>query len=132
MQRLRAINGLDIVRHMSSAIAETGGAVPISDLGVAARASSTYLAKRFKDVIGVTPKRLARSYRFTATVLAINVAAPIDWGDVAGCFTCAIGCAADRSKWVREELHRQIAARDQRLQSASTPSIVKSPQAETP
>ena len=83
VRRLRAINGLDIVRHMSSAIAETGGAVPISDLGVAARASSTYLAKWFKEVIGVTPKRLARSYRFTATVLAINVAAPIDWGDVA-------------------------------------------------
>ncbi len=83
VRRLRAINGLDIVRHLSSAIAETAGAVPISDLGVAARASSTYLAKRFKEVIGVTPKRLARSYRFTATVLALDVAAPIDWGDVA-------------------------------------------------
>ncbi len=50
---------------------------------MAARASSTYLAKRFKAVIGVTPKRLARSYRFSSTVLAIDVAAPIDWGDVA-------------------------------------------------
>jgi AraC-like DNA-binding protein len=83
VRRLRPIDGLDIVRHVSSAIAETGGAVPISDLGVAARASSTYVAKRFKDVIGVTPKRLARGYRFTATTLAINFAAPIDWGDVA-------------------------------------------------
>ena len=83
VRRLRAIDGLDIVRHMSSAIAETGGAVPISSLGVASRASSTYLAKRFKEVIGVNPKRLARSYRFTATVLAIDVSAPIDWGDVA-------------------------------------------------
>ena len=82
-RRLRTIKGLDIVRHMSSAIAETGGAVAISDLGVAVRASGTYVAQRFKEVIGVTPKRLARSYRFTATVLAINVAAPIDWGDVA-------------------------------------------------
>jgi hypothetical protein len=34
-------------------------------------------------VVGVTPKRLARSYRFTSTVLAIDVAAPIDWADVA-------------------------------------------------
>lgn len=83
VRRLRTIDGLDIVRHMSSAIAETAGAVPISDLGFAARASSTYLAKRFKEVIGVTPKRLARSYRFTATVLALDVAAPIDWSDVA-------------------------------------------------
>ena len=36
-RRLRAIDGLDLVRHMSSAIAATGGAVPISDLGVASR-----------------------------------------------------------------------------------------------
>lgn len=83
VRRLRPIDGLDIVCHMSSAIAATGGAVPISELGMAARASSTYLAKRFKEVIGVTPKRLARSYRFTSTVLAIDVAALIDWGDVA-------------------------------------------------
>lgn len=83
VRRLRAIDGLDIVRHMSSTIAATGGAVPISELGMAVRASSTYLAKRFKEVIGVTPKRLARSYRLTSTVLAIDVAAPIDWGDVA-------------------------------------------------
>jgi AraC-like DNA-binding protein len=83
VRRLRAIDGLDIVRHMSGAIAATGGAVPISELGMAARASSTYVAKLFKEVIGVTPKRLARSYRFTSTVLALDVAAPIDWGDVA-------------------------------------------------
>lgn len=83
VRRLRAIDGLDIVRHLSSAIAETGGAVPISELSMATRASSTYMAKRFKEVIGVTPKRLARSYRFTATVLAINVTAPIDWTEVA-------------------------------------------------
>jgi len=83
LRRLRVIDGLDIVRHLSSAIAETGGAVPIGDLGVAARASSTYVTKRFREVIGVTPKRLARSYRFTLAVLGIDIAAPIDWGDVA-------------------------------------------------
>jgi AraC-like DNA-binding protein len=83
VRRLHPIDGMDLVRQMSSAIAQTGGAVPISDLGVAGRASSTYIAKRFREIIGVTPKRLARSYRFTTTVLAIDVAAPIDWGDVA-------------------------------------------------
>lgn len=83
VRRLRAIDGLDLVRHTSSAIAATGGMLPISDIGVAARASSTYLAKRFKAVVGVTPKRLARSYRFSSTVLALDVAAPIDWGEVA-------------------------------------------------
>jgi len=83
VRRLRTIDGLDIVRDISNAIAESGGRVPISDLGVATHASSTYVAKRFKEVIGVTPKRLARGYRFTAAVLAIDVAAPIEWGDVA-------------------------------------------------
>lgn len=83
VRRLRVIDGLDLVRQMSSAVAATGGTVPISDISVAARASSTYLAKRFKAVVGVTPKRLARSYRFISTVLALDVAAPIDWGDVA-------------------------------------------------
>src|SRR5690348_14455522 len=57
-RRLRAIDGLDLIRQTSSAIAATGGTVPISDLGVAARASSTYLAKRFKAIGGGTPTRL--------------------------------------------------------------------------
>ncbi|HEY5861103.1 MAG TPA: helix-turn-helix domain-containing protein, partial [Actinomycetota bacterium] len=46
--------------------------------------SNTHLAQRFKDLIGVTPKRLARNYRFATTVLSINPAGPIDWGDLAG------------------------------------------------
>lgn len=83
MRRLRELDGLDVVRHLSTAIAETGGTVPINELALAVRASSTYLARRFKAVVGITPKRLARSHRFTSTVLAIDVAAPIDWADVA-------------------------------------------------
>ena len=51
---------------------------------MAAGVSSTHLAQRFKELIGVTPKRLARTYRFAATVFAINPAGPIDWGDLAG------------------------------------------------
>ena len=50
---------------------------------MAAGVSSTHLAQRFKELIGVTPKRLARTQRFASTVLAINPAEPIDWGDVA-------------------------------------------------
>ena len=82
-RRLRPIDGLDLVRDMSSAIAATAGTVPISDLGVMSHASSTYVARRFKAIVGVTPKRLARSYRFTFTVLAIDVDSPIDWAAVA-------------------------------------------------
>jgi AraC-like DNA-binding protein len=84
MRRLCETAGLGLVRHMSSVIAATNGAVPIGDLSVAADVSSTHLAQRFKELIGVTPKRMARTYRFVATVLSINPAEPIDWCGLAG------------------------------------------------
>lgn len=83
-RRLCETAGLGLVRQTSRAIAATGGAVTIGDLRVAAGVSSTHLAQRFKELVGVTPKRLARTYRFTATVFAINPAEPIDWGELAG------------------------------------------------
>lgn len=43
----------------------------------------THLAQRFRELIGVTPKRLARTYRFAATVFSIDPAGPIVWGDLA-------------------------------------------------
>ncbi|NEE04669.1 helix-turn-helix domain-containing protein [Phytoactinopolyspora halotolerans] len=82
-RRLRETAGLGLVRHTSSVIAATHGAVAIGDLRMAAGVSSTHLAQRFKQLVGVTPKRLARTYRFSATVFAINFAEPIDWADVA-------------------------------------------------
>ena len=83
MRRWRETAGLGLVRHASSVIATTRGAVAIGDLTAAAGVSSTQLAHRFKELVGVTPKRLARSQRFAATVLAIDPAEPIDWGGVA-------------------------------------------------
>jgi AraC-like DNA-binding protein len=83
MRRLCETPGLGLVRHTSSVIVATSGAVAIGDLRVAAGVSSTHLAQRFKELVGVTPKRLARSQRFAATLLAIDFAEPVDWGDVA-------------------------------------------------
>jgi AraC-like DNA-binding protein len=82
-RRQRETDGLDLVRRASGVIAASGGTVAIGDLGLAAGVSSTYLAKRFREIIGVTPKRLARSYRFAATVLSIDPAEPVNWGDLA-------------------------------------------------
>ncbi|MFF1816812.1 AraC family transcriptional regulator [Kribbella sp. NPDC058245] len=82
-RRLRETAGLGLVRHTSKVIAATNGAVAIGDLSMAAGVSTTHLAQRFKELVGVTPKRLARTQRFATTVLAINPAVPIDWGDVA-------------------------------------------------
>lgn len=82
-RRLRETTGLGLVRQASNVIAATSGAVAIGDLTAAAGVSSTHMAHRFKQLIGVTPKRLARTYRFTATVFSINPAEPVDWGDLA-------------------------------------------------
>ncbi|MGV9210854.1 helix-turn-helix domain-containing protein [Micromonospora sp. RB23] len=79
VRRLCETTGLGLVRHASSVIAATSGAVAIDDLRASAGVSSTHLAQRFKDLVGVTPKRLARSYRFAATVLSIDPAEPVDW-----------------------------------------------------
>jgi AraC-like DNA-binding protein len=57
--------------------------VTIGELSVAAGVSSTHLAQRFKDVVGVTPKRLARTYRVPSIVLAIDPAGPVDWVELA-------------------------------------------------
>ncbi|MDX3697068.1 helix-turn-helix domain-containing protein [Streptomyces europaeiscabiei] len=84
MRRLCETAGLGLVRHTSSVIAVTSGAVAIGDLRVAAGVSNTHLAPGFKELIGVTPKRLARTYRFATTVFAINPVGPNDWGDLAG------------------------------------------------
>ena len=84
MRRLGDVAGLGLVRHASGIIAATRGAVAVDDLRASAGVSSTHLAQRFKELIGVTPKRLARTYRFAATVLAINPAEPIDWAALAG------------------------------------------------
>lgn len=83
LRQLRETPGLDLVRLVSTAIAATGGTVPIGDLVETSGVSSTHLARTFKEIVGVTPKRLARAHRFSTTVLAIDPAEPIDWADVA-------------------------------------------------
>ncbi|WP_228010837.1 helix-turn-helix domain-containing protein [Nonomuraea phyllanthi] len=75
--------GLGLVQHASSVIAAADGAVAISDLSATAGVSSTHLAQRFKEIVGVTPKRLARTYRFASAVLAIDPAEPVDWVELA-------------------------------------------------
>jgi AraC-like DNA-binding protein len=84
MRRVGETAGLRLVRHTSSVIAAATGAVAIGDLSAAAGVSSTHLAQRFKEVIGLTPKRLARTYRFAAAVRAIDPAGPVDWLELAG------------------------------------------------
>ncbi|WP_433046034.1 helix-turn-helix domain-containing protein [Dactylosporangium sp. CS-033363] len=84
LRRLGGTGGLGLVRHASGVIAASGGTVAIGGLSVAAGVSSTHMVQRFKELVGVTPKRLARTHRFTATVFAMDPAGPVDWGELAG------------------------------------------------
>ncbi len=84
LRRLCDRAGLGLVRHTSGVLEATGGVVAIGDLSASAGVSGTHLAQRFKELVGVTPKRLARTYRFAAAVFAIDPAGPVDWGEVAG------------------------------------------------
>ncbi|MEU9574776.1 hypothetical protein AB0D62_33895 [Streptomyces massasporeus] len=77
MRRLYETTGLELVCPTSIAIAATSEAVVIGDLSVAAGVSSTHLAQRFRVLTGVTPKRLARTYRFAAIGFVINPAGPV-------------------------------------------------------
>lgn len=83
VRRMRDVPGLELVREAATAIIETSGTVAIGELTAASGVSSTHLAQRFKEIVGVTPKRFARTRRFAATLFAIDFAAPIDWADVA-------------------------------------------------
>lgn len=83
VRRLSETPGLGLVRRTSTVIAAASGAVAIGDLSDAAGVSSTHLVQRFKEVVGVTPKRMARTYRFTTTVFAIDPTGPVDWGELA-------------------------------------------------
>lgn len=83
IERLREIDGLDLVRQACGMISATNGALPIGDLSASLGVSSTHLAQKFRALIGITPKRLARVHRFTFSLLALNPAEPVDWGDFA-------------------------------------------------
>lgn len=56
--------GLGWSAMQAGVIAAISRTVAIGDLSVAAGISGTHLAPWFKELIGVTPKRLARTYRF--------------------------------------------------------------------
>jgi AraC-like DNA-binding protein len=83
LRQQRDVPGLELVRDASSAVVATGGTVAIGDLTAAAGVSSTHLTQRFKEIVGVAPKRFARTRRLAATLFAIDFAEPIDWTDVA-------------------------------------------------
>jgi AraC-like DNA-binding protein len=82
-RRVADVPGLRLVQHASRRIAAASGAVSIGGLCEDAGVSTTHLAHRFKQIVGITPKRLARTYRFAKVVRGVDAAAAVDWGDLA-------------------------------------------------
>ncbi|NED55653.1 AraC family transcriptional regulator, partial [Micromonospora aurantiaca] len=64
--------GLDLVRHTGRRLETSCGAVPVRALADAAGVSGNHLATLFKAHVGVTPKRVARIYRFAQLILSVD------------------------------------------------------------
>jgi AraC-like DNA-binding protein len=76
-------HGLDLVQHTGARLAISHGVIPVGALTDAAWVSGNHLAKQFKAHVGVTPKRVARIYRFARLILSVNALRPIDWSELA-------------------------------------------------
>jgi AraC-like DNA-binding protein len=75
--------GLELVDNTAGHLATSWGAVPISSLSGNAGVSASHLATQFKAHLGVTPKRVARIYRFARLILSVDARRPVDWSELA-------------------------------------------------
>jgi AraC-like DNA-binding protein len=71
--------GLDLVRYTGGRLAASHGTVPVGALCDAAGVSGNHLAAQFKSHVGVTPKRVARIYRFARLILSVDALRPVGW-----------------------------------------------------
>ena len=76
-------HGLSLVRHAGRRLEKSSGAVPVGALADAAGVSGNHLAAQFKSHVGVTPKRVARIYRFARLIVSVDALRPVDWSEAA-------------------------------------------------
>ncbi|MFE9534830.1 helix-turn-helix domain-containing protein [Streptomyces sp. NPDC006691] len=75
--------GLDLVQHAGAVLEASHGAVPVGLLAERAGVSGNHLAGMFKAHTGVTPKRMARIYRFARLIVSVDALHPVDWSELA-------------------------------------------------
>ena len=75
--------GLELVQRTGGRLEASHGAVPVRALADAAWVSGNHLATQFKSHVGVTPKRVARIYRFARLILSVDALRPVDWSELA-------------------------------------------------
>jgi AraC-like DNA-binding protein len=75
--------GLDLVWRTGRRLETCRGAVPVGVLADAAGVSGNHLATQLKSHVGVTPKRMARIYRFARLIVSVDTLRPVDWAGLA-------------------------------------------------
>jgi len=75
--------GLDLVQHVGRRLESSHGTIPVGALTNAAGVSGNHLATQFKSHVGVTPKRVARIYRFARLIVSVDAIRPVDWSALA-------------------------------------------------
>ncbi|MEO3749496.1 helix-turn-helix domain-containing protein [Streptomyces sp. B6B3] len=75
--------GLELVLHTGGRLERSHGAVPVGALTETAGVSANHLATQFKSHVGITPKRVARIYRFARLILSVDALRPVDWSELA-------------------------------------------------
>ena len=75
--------GLGLVQHTGGRLAASRGTVPVAALSAAAGVSGNHLAAQFKSHVGVTPKRMARIYRFARLIVSVDTLRPFGWAELA-------------------------------------------------
>jgi len=75
--------GLNLVQRTGGRLETSHGAIPVRALTDDAGVSGSHLATQFKSHVGVTPKRVARIYRFARLILSVDALRPVDWSELA-------------------------------------------------
>jgi AraC-like DNA-binding protein len=76
-------HGLELVQHAGQSLETSHGGLRVNALADAAGISGNQLATQFKAHIGITPKRVARIYRFASLILSVDAQHPVEWSDLA-------------------------------------------------
>lgn len=75
--------GLQSVERTARLIEASWGAVKVGALGDDVGVSGNHLAVQFKAHIGLSPKRVARIYRFARLILSVDAGHPVAWSRLA-------------------------------------------------
>jgi AraC-like DNA-binding protein len=83
MARLQQNQDLAYIHHAVQTLSQSSGTASIKGLAIQIGISQKHLAHRFKQVVGVSPKSLARLFRFQTVLSSIKPQQNVDWADIA-------------------------------------------------